>query len=123
MWTIATESDAFHEPYIKAIEDFEKSHPGVKIKMETFENESYKTKLKSAVAANELPDIFYTWTGGFSTDFIATGSILPIDEYFEPYKDQISEATIANGKYDGKLYGTPACPGISMIGAIQIPMR
>ena len=38
MWTIATESDSFHKPYLQAIADFEKAHPGVKINMETFEN-------------------------------------------------------------------------------------
>ena len=32
----------------------------VKIKVDTAENESYKTKIKAAIAANETPDIFYT---------------------------------------------------------------
>ena len=55
LWSIATESDSFHHAYIQAIADFEVANPGIKIKMETFENQSYKTKIKSAVAANELP--------------------------------------------------------------------
>lgn len=115
LWSIATESDAFHEPYVKAIEDYEAAHPGVKIKMETFENESYKTKLKSAVAANELPDIFYTWSGGFSSDFIETGEILPLDDYYTKYAEDLPETAITNNKYDGKLYGTTSCLGISMM--------
>lgn len=81
MWTIATESDSFHKPYLQAIEEFEKNHPGVKINMETFENESYKTKIKAAVAANELPDIFFTWAGGFSESFVSSGKVMCLDDY------------------------------------------
>lgn len=105
MWSIAIESDAFYEAYPKAIADFEAAHPGVKIKMETFENESYKTKLKSAVAAKELPDVFFTWAGGFLADFVASGATLCLDDYYETYSDQISKAALANDYYDGKLYG------------------
>ena len=31
VWSIATESDAFHPAYLKAIEEFEAAHPGVTI--------------------------------------------------------------------------------------------
>jgi len=115
LWSIATESDAFHEPYLKAIADFEEAHPGVKIKMDTFENESYKTKIKSAVAANELPDIFFTWAGGFSADFIATGEVLPLTDYYDAYKDQITEAALANATYDGVLYGSVTNTPVSLM--------
>lgn len=113
MWTIATESDSFHEPYKKAIADFEKAHPGVKIKMETFENEAYKTKIKAAVAANELPDIFFTWAGGFSESFVKSGKVLCLDEYYKNYESSISMAALANDVYDGKLYGSVTCTPVS----------
>ncbi len=48
LWSIATESDAFNPAYTKAIADYEAAHPGVKIVHETFENESYKTKIKNS---------------------------------------------------------------------------
>ncbi len=106
LWSIATESDAFHNSYLKAIEEYEANHPGVKINFETFENESYKTKLKSAVAANELPDIFFTWGGGFSQSFVESGKVLSLEEYYPNYEDGISRAALANTIYDGTLYGT-----------------
>ena len=46
LWCIATESDANRPAYLQAIEDYEAAHPNVKIEMEAFENESYKTKSK-----------------------------------------------------------------------------
>lgn len=115
VWSIATESDAFHPAYVKAIKDFEKNHPGVKIKFETFENESYKTKIKSAVAANELPDVFFTWGGGFSKSFVESGKVLELDSYFDKYKDDISKTALQNATYGGKLYGSAISTPVSVM--------
>jgi raffinose/stachyose/melibiose transport system substrate-binding protein len=107
LWSIATESDAFHNAYGKAIEDFQTSHPGVRIVHETFENESYKTKIKSAVAVNELPDIFFTWGGGFSASFVEAGKVMAIDAYYtDAVKAELPEAALGNATYGGKLYGS-----------------
>ncbi|SCP94775.1 ABC transporter substrate-binding protein [Anaerobium acetethylicum] len=115
MWTIATESDSFHNAYVKAIEDYETAHPDVKIEMESFENQSYKTKLKSAVAANELPDIFYTWGGGFSKSFVESGKVLALDDYYGDYKAELPQQALNNATYDGKLYGTTYTTPVSMM--------
>ena len=115
MWTIATESDSFHKPYLQAIKEFEKNHPGVKINMETFENESYKTKIKAAVAANELPDIFFTWSGGFSESFVSSGKVMCLDDYYKNYEKEISKTALANDIYDGKLYGSVTCTPVSVM--------
>ncbi|MBE6852357.1 MAG: extracellular solute-binding protein [Ruminococcus sp.] len=115
LWSISTESDSFHSAYEQAIKDFESSHEGVKVVHETFENESYKTKIKSAVAANELPDVFYTWAGGFSQSFVDSGKVMQLDSYYENYKDEISEAALSNIIYDGKLYGSVICTPVSVM--------
>ena len=116
MWSIATESDSFNPAYTKAIADYEAAHPNVKIVHETFENESYKTKIKSAVAANELPDIFYTWGGGFSKSFVESGKVYAIDDYYtDEYKAQLSTAALGNATYDGKLYGVTYTTPISLL--------
>lgn len=115
LWSISTESDAFHSAYVQAIKDFETAHPGVKIVHETFENESYKTKIKAAVAANELPDVFFTWAGGFSQSFVDSGKVLEMDSYYQTYKDQISAAALGNLYYGGKLYGSTMCTPVSVM--------
>ena len=115
MWTIATESDSHSLPYAKAIADYEASHPGVKIVHETFENESYKTKIKAAVAANELPDIFFTWGGGFSTSFVESGRVLAVDDIYEQFKDELPEAMLGNLTWDGKKYGCGYTMNVSML--------
>jgi len=115
LWSIATESDSFHTAYAEAIKDFEAEHDGVKIVHETFENESYKTKIKAAVAANELPDVFYTWAGGFSQSFVDSGKVLALDSYYDNYKDELSEAALANITYDGKIYGSTLVTPVSVM--------
>lgn len=116
LWSIATESDSFNNSYTKAIEDYQKAHPGITIVHETFENESYKTKIKSAVAANELPDLFYTWGGGFSKSFAEAGKVLPLDNYYvDEYKAQLSTAALGNATYDGVLYGSTYTTPVSAL--------
>ncbi|MFP4697331.1 MAG: extracellular solute-binding protein [Eubacteriales bacterium] len=116
LWSIATESDAFHPAYNQAIEDYENDNQGVKIVHETFENESYKTKLKTAVGGNELPDIFFTWGGGFSEPFVESGKVLPLDDYYSAeIQEELPETALNNATYDGVLYGTTFTSPVSML--------
>ncbi len=115
LWSIATESDSFNSAYNKAIADYEKAHPDVDIVMETFENEAYKQKIKAAVAANELPDIFFTWGGGFSSDFVASDKVLCLDDYYSKYESGISKAALGNATYNDKLYGVAYVTPVSLV--------
>ncbi len=70
LWCIATESDANRPAYLQAIADYEAANPGIKIELEAFENESYKTKIKAAMMGGDtedLPDIFFSWSAMLST--------------------------------------------------------
>ncbi len=112
LWCIATESDANRPAYEQAIADYEAAHPGVKIEMEAFENESYKTKIKAAMtggSSDDLPDIFFTWGGAFLGDFVDAGKVYCLDDiYANNYtEDQIPAVMLNNSSYDGKHYGVP----------------
>lgn len=115
MWSQATKSNSLHNTYLKAIEEYEQENPGVKIKLETFETESYKTKLKSSVAANELPDIFLTWGAGWSQSFVDSGKLLDLTSYYEDYKKELPEKFMNYAIYDNKVYGTPFMASTSMM--------
>ncbi len=115
LWSIATESDNYHQPYLHAIADFEAAHPNIKIDLETFENESYKMKLKSAVASNELPDIFFSWGGGFSQPFVESGRVLCVDDVYQKYENELPEVMLTNLTFDGKKYGSVYTTNVSML--------
>ena len=110
LWCIATESDANRPAYLQAIADYEAAHPDVKIEMEAFENESYKTKLKAAMIggdAEDLPDIFFTWSGAFLGEFVNADKVQCLDEVYKDYTDKIPEVMLANTTYGGKHFGVP----------------
>jgi len=115
MWSIATESDAFHSAYLNAIESFEANNPGVRIRLETFDNETYKTKIRLAVAANELPDIFFTWGGGFSRPFVESGKVLELTSTYEKYREALPEQMLENVTHNGRIYGSVITVPISML--------
>ena len=94
--------------YLNAIAEYERTHPGVKIVMEATENETYKTKLRAAMAAKtNLPDIFYTWSKGFLQQFVDAGLVYNLDSELPTYKDRLTDAVLSNTTYGGKHYGVP----------------
>ena len=110
LWCIATESDANRPAYLQAIEEYEAANPGIKIEMEAFENESYKTKIKAAMMGGDtedLPDIFFSWSGAFLGEFVNAGRAYCLDEYFKDYEGQIPESMLSTTTYEGKHFGVP----------------
>jgi len=112
MWCIATESDSNRHAYEAAIADMQAAHPEVNFTWEAFENQSYKTKIKAAVSANELPDIFFTWSCAFLGDFVDAGKVYRLDDAYQNYKDELPEVMLGNTTYNGKHYGVPTTMNI-----------
>lgn len=110
MWHIwsQTSKEANGKIVEETVEEWNKNNPYVQIKIETVENERYKTKIKTAFAANELPDIFYSWGGGFSKPFIESGKVLSLNEYLdEDTKNKINDGMLNNVTYKDDIYGLP----------------
>jgi raffinose/stachyose/melibiose transport system substrate-binding protein len=109
LWHIwATESDSNKEPFEKALTEWLADNPHVKINVEATENETYKIKLRVAVAVNEAPDIFYSWGAGFAKPFIASGKVLPLDDRLtEETRNKLLPGSLDNFTYDGQVYALP----------------
>ncbi len=107
MWCIATESDSNRHSYEQAIADMAEAHPEVNFTWEAIENQAYKTKIKAAVAADEMPDIFFTWSCAFLGDFVAADRVYCLDDAYQNFKDELPEVMMGNSTYDGKHYGVP----------------
>ena len=112
MWCIATESDSNRKSYEKAIADMQAAYPDITFNWEAFENESYKTKIKAAVSADELPDIFFTWSCAFLGDFVEAGKVYCLDDEYQNWKSELPEVMLGNTTYDGKHYGVPTTMNI-----------
>ena len=109
MWCIATESDSNRKSYENAIADMQAAYPNVNFKWEAFENESYKEKIKAAMAADEVPDIFFTWSCAFLGDFVNQKKVYCLDDVLAKYisNGDLPEVMLGNTTYEGKHYGVP----------------
>ena len=107
MWCIATESDSNRHSYEAAIADMAKNHPEITLNWEAIENQAYKTKIKAAVAADEMPDIFFTWSCAFLGDFVKANKVYCLDDAYKAYASELPEVMMGNSTYDGKHYGVP----------------
>ena len=109
LWDIAVEGDGNRPAYDAAMADLKAKYPNVTITETVTENEAYKTKIKAAVGANELPDIFFTWAGAFLGDFVEAGKVHCLDANLQKYIDggELPEAMLGNSTYNGGHYGVP----------------
>lgn len=90
------------------IEKWNAENPGVQIVRDAVDVESYKMKLKTAVAAGEAPDIFFTWGAGFSQPFVEAGKVLALDDYLsDEIMANLKGGVLENCIYDGQIYGLP----------------
>ncbi|WP_105616754.1 extracellular solute-binding protein [Vallitalea okinawensis] len=114
LWT--TESDGNAVSFAKALEMYKTEHPNVTINIDATENEAYKTKIKTAISANEAPDVFFTWGAGFSQAFVDAGQVAKITDYLpEDALENLNMSAANNFTYNDGLYGLPF---ISWVGVL-----
>lgn len=109
LWHIwAADSESSKAPFEKVLADFQSKNPDIKLKVDATENETYKTKIRAAVAANEAPDIFFYWSGGYMKSFVDAGKLLPLNDYLDSdTKSKILPGTMDNMTFNDKIYGLP----------------
>ena len=83
-------------------------HPGVQVEEVGVTGEQYKTKIKTALAGGEAPDLFYMWGGSFSLPYIQSGNILDISGLVsQDTLDILYPGTIDAVTIDGSIYSLP----------------
>lgn len=109
LWHIwVTNSDSNKRPFENALNDWLDANPNIHIETEATESEAYKIKIRTAIAVNEAPDIFYGWGAGFAKPFVDSGKILALDEYLnQETLDKIIPGCLENFTYNGKIYALP----------------
>ena len=54
---------------------FNKANPDSKIKSTTFQNDAYKTKIKTAIGAGQAPTIIWGWGGGGLKSYVEADQV------------------------------------------------
>ncbi|MFZ4507405.1 MAG: extracellular solute-binding protein [Fimbriimonas sp.] len=93
-----------------AIADFEKNHPGIKVKLEAVDYAQYFTKLLSQYAAGVAPDVAMM-NPEFFQRYAKRGALLELNQFYDQVpgfniKDYYKEIVDAHS-LDGKLYVLP----------------
>ena len=108
VWTLWTDTtdDVNAVAFRKALETAKADFPDIVIEHDATENEAYKTKIKTAMAADEVPDVFFAWGAGFVKQFVDAGKVEPLDEYLtDGSADRMKGGANTNFVFDGKTYG------------------
>ncbi|MDR1868297.1 MAG: extracellular solute-binding protein [Treponema sp.] len=92
-----------------AVKRFEAANPDYKVNINITANDAYKQKIAIAVASNQLPDVFMSWTGGTTNEYIKAGRIIDLTSYMNTtgFKNKLLDAAVTQATVDGKIYGVP----------------
>ena len=108
-WNIGVESP--DKDIVTAAVDYfnANTESGYTVENVAIQNDTYKEKLVVAMSSGECPDVYSNWSGGPMFEYIDSGFAQPLDDLFaeSDIKDKLLDAAVAQGSYNGKLYGIP----------------
>lgn len=108
IWTLwSTETaDINAKAFHRILETSKTEFPDIVIEHDSAENEAYKTKIKTAMGADDAPDIFFAWGAGFLRPFVEGGKVEALDSYMQDgTMERMKQGSNTNFIFDGKLYG------------------
>src|SRR3954452_19319000 len=92
------------------VKRFNSSNSGGQITYTEFQNDAYKTKIKTALGAGQGPTIIWGWGGGGLRDYVKTNQVEDLTSWFEQNPEQKSRrfaSSFQAATVDGKIYAVP----------------
>ncbi|MFG2799909.1 extracellular solute-binding protein [Streptomyces pseudovenezuelae] len=93
-----------------AVAAFNKAHPKEQIKDTTYQNDAYKTKIKTAIGAGRAPTVIWGWGGGTLRTYVEAGQVEDLTPWFEEHseiKKGLFPSSFGAATVDGKIYAMP----------------
>ena len=94
----------------KQIDQFEQDHPEVELDKQAIPSDGYRQRLKTVAAADEMPDVFFSYSGSFTEEFYDGGLIQPVTDLWEDNAEW-AENFLPGSKeiftYDNEIYSAP----------------
>jgi raffinose/stachyose/melibiose transport system substrate-binding protein len=106
LWEIATGGQK--KLVQETVQRFDQQHPDIDVRVEFFQNDPFKTKLRMAMGAGQPPDLFIGWGGGILQSYVASHkvAVLPSSVSTARFLPSIMQAVT----FGGHVYGVP-CSG------------
>jgi raffinose/stachyose/melibiose transport system substrate-binding protein len=93
-----------------AVDRFNEKNPNEKIGTTTYQNDAYKTKIKTSIGAGQAPTIIWGWGGGTLRTYVESDQVEDLTSWLAEnpeVKDRRIASSFAPGTVDGKIYGLP----------------
>lgn len=114
LWHIENDAKRL-EVMERCIARFEAENTNVKVEHVPMENDPYKTKLSTVMAAGGEPDIFISWGGGWLKSFVDEGKVLDIDKEVREISDIYYESALSLFEIDNKYWAVPFRAGAAPV--------
>jgi raffinose/stachyose/melibiose transport system substrate-binding protein len=89
---------------------FNKANSDSQIKPTAFENDAYKTKIRTAIGAGQAPTIIWGWGGGGLKSWVDAGQVDDLTDWFAQnpkVKDRLFPSSFGAATVNGKIYAMP----------------
>jgi raffinose/stachyose/melibiose transport system substrate-binding protein len=94
-----------------SVNRFNKDNPDAGIKPTTFQNDAYKTKIKTAIGAGQAPTIIWGWGGGGLKSYVEANQVDDLTDWFAQnaaVKDRLFPSSFKAATINDKIYAMPA---------------
>ncbi|MDP9985837.1 extracellular solute-binding protein [Arthrobacter sp. FW306-05-C] len=108
MWFLSGEPNQTNMQ--KAVDAFNQANPDNKIAITFFQNDAYKTKIKTAIGANQAPTIIYNWGGGTLKTYAEANQVEDLTSWLDSEPDlkkKFFPSTFSAATVNGKIYALP----------------
>ncbi|MCU1573718.1 MAG: msmE [Micrococcaceae bacterium] len=108
MWFLSGQPNETTEQ--KAVDAFNQANPDNKITITFFQNDAYKTKIKTAIGANQAPTIIYNWGGGTLKTYAEANQVEDLTSWLDSEPDlkkKFFPSTFGAATVNGKIYALP----------------
>ncbi|WP_395759776.1 extracellular solute-binding protein [Streptomyces althioticus] len=93
-----------------AVDAFNKANPVTQIEDTTYQNDAYKTKIKTAIGAGQAPTVIWGWGGGTLRAYAEAGQVEDLTPWFDENPDVkkgLFPSSFGAATVDGKIYAMP----------------
>lgn len=110
LWNLTSSSEKVTKHWDKVIAGFEAKNPGVKVTLETFPTEAYKTGLQVALSSDSAPDVFFNWSGEDAATLGRNGLVADLTKMGNgagEWNENVGKGLFDAYSVNGKIYGVP----------------
>jgi raffinose/stachyose/melibiose transport system substrate-binding protein len=89
---------------------FNTANPKTQIKGTAFQNDAYKTKIKTAIGAGQAPTVIWGWGGGGLKSYVDANQVEDLTSWFgqnAAVKDRLFPSSFGAATVGGKIYALP----------------